>query len=273
MENNLYLYLANIPAPPFDSIGFVKIYGLTMAAAIGVAVFISNQRYSKRNDGSTLVMDIFLPVVIAGIIGARVYHLFTGYNWDRDGLSGTIKLRNGGLSIWGAVIFGAVMVAYFCKKRKISFLVLGDCIAIGLLFAQALGRFGNYFNQELFGRELNAFWALNVDPLYRPIGYENVASFHPTFLYEALWCVLLAVVILVIEKKSKKWPKGATLATYIGGYCLGRTIFEYLRIDEATKVLGIRFNLMFTIVLCLSGFIWLIMLLKNNKPVELQPEK
>ncbi len=261
-------FLANIPAPSTNSIGFIRIYGLTMAIAIGVAVLIAHKRFSSRNNGSSLIIDVFLPVVISGIAGARIYHLFTGYDWDRDGIAGTIKLRNGGLSIWGAVIGGALMVAFVSRRKKIPFLKLGDSIAVALLVAQAIGRFGNYFNQELFGRELHAPWALEVDILNRPEGFENIATYHPTFLYESLWCLLLAGLIIVLERKVKNCPRGATLATYIGGYCLGRTLFEYLRIDEATKLLGIRFNLMLSVVLCVIAFACLAKLLISNRSDE-----
>ena len=236
-----------------------------MALSIGIAVLISHKRYSKKNNGSSLVIDIFLPVVIAGIVGARVYHLFTGYDWDEEGITGTIMLRNGGLSIWGAVLGGALMVAFICRRKKLSFLALGDSIAVALLVAQAIGRFGNYFNQELFGKGFDAFWALEVDPIYRPTGFENIKTYHPTFLYEAIWCLMLAVSIIVLERKISNWTKGASLATYICGYCLGRTFFEYLRIDDATKLFGIRLNLMFSATLCLLGLTWLIKLLLTSK--------
>lgn len=265
-------FLSNIPAPSTNSIGFIRIYGLTMAIAIGVAVLIAHKRFSSRNNGSSLIIDIFLPVVLSGIAGARIYHLFTGYNWDRDGIAGTIKLRNGGLSIWGAVIGGALMVAFISRRKKIPFLKIGDCVAVALLVAQAIGRVGNYFNQELFGRELHAPWALSVDIFHRPEGFENIATYHPTFLYEALWCLTLAGIIILIERRAKVWPLGASLALYIGGYCLGRTLFEYLRIDDATKVFGIRFNLMLSVVLCVAGFVWLAKLLasKNKTATKLE---
>lgn len=263
-------FLSNIPAPSTNSIGFIRIYGLTMAIAIGVAVLIAHKRFSSRNNGSSLIIDIFLPVVLSGIAGARIYHLFTGYNWDRDGIAGTIKLRNGGLSIWGAVIGGALMVAFISRRKKIPFLKIGDCVAVALLVAQAIGRVGNYFNQELFGRELHAPWALSVDIFHRPEGFENIATYHPTFLYEALWCLALAGIIILIERRAKVWPLGASLALYIGGYCLGRTIFEYLRIDDATKVFGVRFNLMLSVVLCVAGFVWLAKLLASKKKTTIK---
>ena len=265
-------FLSNIPAPSTNSIGFIRIYGLTMAIAIGVAVLIAHKRFSSRNNGSSLIIDIFLPVVLSGIAGARIYHLFTGYNWDRDGIAGTIKLRNGGLSIWGAVIGGALMVAFISRRKKIPFLKIGDCVAVALLVAQAIGRVGNYFNQELFGRELHAPWALSVDVFHRPEGFENISTYHPTFLYEAIWCLTLAGIIILIDRRAKVWPLGASLALYIGGYCLGRTLFEYLRIDDATKVFGIRFNLMLSVVLCVAGFVWLAKLLasKNKTATKLE---
>lgn len=249
-----------IPAPPFNSIGFVRIYGITMALGMAVGVFIAHRRYSRAHDGSTAILDMFLPTIIAGIIGARVYHLFTGYDWDHEGLAGVIKLRNGGLSIWGAVFAGALAVFIQARMKKISFLEVGDAAVPGLLVAQAIGRIGNYFNQELYGRPLNAPWALRVDEFYRPLGLENTATYHPTFLYEALWCLALAGIIILCEKKLSSWSRGQSIALYIAGYCAGRCLFEYLRIDEASKIFGIRFNFLLSVILCVLGVVWFVYL-------------
>lgn len=257
-----------IPAPPFDSISFVRIYGITMATGIGVGALIAHKRYSSRHNGSMAIIDMFLPTVLAGIVGARIYHLFTGYNWEDQGWSGVINLRNGGLSIWGAVFFGGLAVFVQARMKKISFLELGDAIVPGLLVAQAIGRIGNYFNQELFGRELNAFWALKVDELYRPSGLENVLTYHPTFLYEMLWTLSLAFVIVLAEKKFSWWAKGQSIALYVAGYCFGRVFLEVLRVDQATKVFGIRFNLLLSAALCCVGVIWFILLFKFNHKVR-----
>jgi prolipoprotein diacylglyceryl transferase len=239
-----------------------------MALGMAIAAVVAHWRYTKKHPGSTDIVDIFLPTVIAGIFGARLYHLFTGYDWSSEGLSGIIKLRNGGLSIWGAVIAGAIAVFIMAKIKKASFWELGEAIIPGLLLAQAVGRFGNYFNQELFGRPLHAFWALKVDQAYRPSGYESVATFHPTFLYEALWCIFLAVVVILLENKVQNWPRGATVATYIFGYCAGRAYFEWLRTDKATHVFGVRFNLLLSIVLSVCGLIWLLVLLRSRPKVR-----
>jgi len=259
--------LLTIPAPPFDSFGPFKIYGITMAIAIALAVYITHKRWTAKNPGSTLILDIFLPVVISGIVGARVYHLFTGYDWDSQGITGVVNLRNGGISIWGAVIGGALAVAVLAKIKKFSFLEMGDAVAPALLVAQAIGRLGNYFNQELFGRELNTFWALEVDEIFRPSGYENVTTFHPTFLYEMIWNLGLALVIVLYQRKAKSWTKGQGLALYIAGYTLFRTFLETVRIDKATELFGMRFNLMFSITLFILAVIWFILLKKNDHKV------
>jgi len=258
------MLFSEIPAPPFESFGPFKIYGITMAIAIAVSVFLTHKRWLAKNPGSTLILDIFLPVVISGIVGARIYHLFTGYDWDSQGIAGIVKLRNGGISIWGAVIGGAIAVAVLSKFKKFSFLEMGDAVAPALLVAQAIGRLGNYFNQELFGRELNSFWALRVDELYRPAGLENVSTFHPTFLYEMIWNLGLALAIVLYQKKAKNWTVGQGLALYIAGYTLFRTFLETVRVDKATELFGIRFNLMFSITLFVLAVIWLFMLKKNN---------
>lgn len=261
-------HLANIPAPPFDSIGFVKIYGITMALGMGVAVIIAHKIYTRKNPGSTLMIDMFLPTVLAGIIGARVYHLFTGYDWDANGFGGVANIRAGGLSIWGAVIAGGLAVYVQCRIKKVSFLEVGDAVVPGLLVAQAIGRIGNYFNQELFGRELNAFWALKVDPLFRPIGLENVETYHPTFLYEMIWTLSLAVVIIFFQNHYKGYVIGQSIAIYIAGYCFGRAILETVRIDAASELFGIRFNLLLSVVLCLVGIVMFFSLKRSGQKVQ-----
>lgn len=259
--------LLNIPAPPFNKIGFVYIYGLTMALAVLAATYVSHVRYRarhpERSEESNPIIDLFIYVVIAGFLGARIYHLFTGYDWEEDGISGVLAIRNGGLSIWGAVIGGAIALYFLAKKRKLSFLELGDSIAVGLCVGQFIGRFGNYFNQELFGKPFNGPWALEVDSEFRPAGYEMYSTFHPTFLYEGLFCLAIAGLIIFLEKR-KNWPKGASLATYIAFYCLGRVFMEWLRIDDAQEIFGLRFNLLLSIILSVAAFAWLFKTLKQK---------
>ena len=157
--------------------------------------------------------------------------------------------------------------------KKIQFLELGDAIVPGLLVAQAIGRIGNYFNQELFGSELNTFWALRVDEIFRPTGLEDVSSFHPTFLYEMLWNVSLAIFIVTGEKKFGWWERGQSLALYVAGYCFGRIFLEILRVDDATRLFGIRFNLMLSMLLCALGAFWFVFLTKSKHKVQGQELK
>jgi prolipoprotein diacylglyceryl transferase len=127
-----------------------------------------------------------------------------------------------------------------------------DAAAPGVLVAQAMGRFGNYFNQELFGKPTTLPWGLEIDPAHRPVGYEQFATFHPTFLYEALWCLVVAVVLVAIDRRWRQ-DHGRTLALYVMLYTIGRAVFEYLRIDEAHVVLGLRLNEWTSLVVFIGG--------------------
>lgn len=266
--------ISYIPSPPFDAFGPVRIYGITMGIAIAVGIFIAHKRYSSSHDGSAIMLDLFLPVVIAGLVGARVYHLFTGYDWDTYGFAGTINFRNGGLSIWGAVAFGAIALFIIAKYKKQSFIELAAAAVPGLLVAQAIGRLGNYFNQELYGKPLDAPWALKVDVEHRIESMQHVATYHATFLYEMLWCLALAGIIVICEKKVLTWNNKMTVASYIAGYCLGRIIFESLRIDKASKLFGVRFNLLLTSTLFIVGLFWLLYLIvANHKASTSEPTR
>ncbi|MFN8015906.1 MAG: prolipoprotein diacylglyceryl transferase [Acidimicrobiia bacterium] len=265
--------ILEIPSPPIDSFGPIRIYSLTMGLAMLAGVYISYIRYRKKYGDPKVIMDMFFITLIAGIIGARVYHLFTGYDWKSEGFKNVFNFRMGGLSIWGAVLAGALALFIQCKIKKISFLQVGDVVVPGLLVAQAIGRLGNYFNQELFGRELHSFWALKVDLDYRPFGLENVPTFHPTFLYEMVLNLFLAIVIIIAEKKYVNIRKGFSVALYISGYCFVRIFMELLRVDKATKIFNIRFNLLVSIILCLLGLTWMMYLIFSSKVKRVGPPK
>jgi prolipoprotein diacylglyceryl transferase len=198
-------------------------------------------------------------VIIGGVVGARVYHLFTGYKWSEGGIVGTVEIWKGGLSIWGAVAGGAIAVIVIARRRHLETLVLMDCIAPGLVLAQAIGRWGNYFNQELFGRPTRLPWALEIDVAHRPPGFEHYATFHPTFLYESLWCLLIFVTLLTVDNRARL-RNGQVFALYIAMYTFGRIWFEALRIDDASRIFGIRFNLLLSVALCIFGVVWFVWL-------------
>jgi prolipoprotein diacylglyceryl transferase len=255
--------LAYLPSPKSGIIHIgplpLHAYGLMLALGVMAAAYIAEKRWVARGGDPKEIGQIAVPVVISGIIGARVYHLFTGYSWSQHGLIGTVEIWKGGLSIWGAVGGGLIAVIVLARKRHLDLYMLMDVIAPGLLIAQAIGRWGNYFNQELFGRPTDLPWALEIDPSHRPAGYTNYKTFHPTFLYESLWC-LLAFGIIIWAERRFRFRRGQTFALYAALYTFGRIWFEALRIDDATKVFGIRFNLLLTIILCAGSTIWFVML-------------
>ena len=226
---------------------------------IVAAVFIGGRRYVAMGGKPGVVGDVALFAVPAGVIGGRLYHVATspqGYFGAGGKPIEALYIWQGGLGIWGAISLGAV-AAYFAYKKssnrgEISFAQFADAIAPGLLIAQAIGRFGNWFNKELFGRPLDAPWALEIPFRYRPIGYSNFETFHPTFLYEALWCSLMALLLIWIGKR-KKLASGSLFALYVAAYSFGRGLIEMIRIDEANLILGLRLNIWTSLTLLLAA--------------------
>ena len=234
-------------------------YGLMLALGVLAAAKIAARRWVRQGNDPREIGALAVPVVIGGIVGARVYHLFTGYDWSKGGIVGTVQIWRGGLSIWGAVLGGLVVLVVVARRRDLDLLALMDAIAPAVLIGQAIGRFGNYFNQELFGRPTTLPWGLKIDLAHRPAGYTQYATFHPTFLYESMWCLLVFGIIVLTERRIGL-RKGQAFAMYVCLYTLGRTEFEALRIDKATRVFGVRFNLLVSAALCIGGAVWFFVL-------------
>jgi prolipoprotein diacylglyceryl transferase len=255
--------VAFIPSPKHGIVHIGPIplhaYGLMLAIGVLVAVRVAEKRWVRFGNDPKDFSGVVVPVVIAGVIGARIYHLFTGYNWSQGGLLGTVQIWKGGLSIWGAVAGGLIAGMILARRRNFDGLVLMDAIAPGVVLAQAIGRWGNYFNQELFGRPTTLPWGLEIDVAHRPVGYEHYATFHPTFLYESLWCLLVFATLLIVENHFGL-KRGQVFALYTALYTFGRIWFEALRSDQATKIFGLRFNLLLSIALCIFGTLWFIWL-------------
>jgi prolipoprotein diacylglyceryl transferase len=257
--------LALIPSPAHGILHIGPIglhaYGLMLALGVLAAAKVADLRWRRSGHSSRVIAEIAVPVVIAGIVGARVYHLFTGYKWDQEGVPGTVEIWHGGLSIWGAVGAGLLMVLYLAHRRHLDTLALLDAIGPGVVIAQAIGRWGNYFNQELFGRPTRLPWAVEIDSAHRlslPVRYQQFTTFHPTFLYESIWCLLVFGTIVFLER-TRGLRKGQAFALYVAMYTFGRVFFEWLRVDPASKIFGVRFNLLLSAVLCVAGtvlFVW-----------------
>jgi len=242
----------SIPSPSFSvwEIGplTIHMYALCIITGIAVAIWLGDRRFTKNGENTkSIVSDVAIYCVPAGIIGGRMYHVITSPDayFGKDGHPfDVIKIWNGGLGIWGAISLGAyvawIRYKQLAKRSALpSFGIFLDALAPGILFAQAIGRFGNWFNIELFGKPLNAPWALEVPRSFRPYGFTEYETFHPTFLYETLWCFALALVLLWLGNRDKP---GQIFSLYILGYCIGRFFIESLRIDDAHLLAGLRIN-------------------------------
>ena len=254
-----------IPTPSFSTVAFgpftVHLYALCILLGILAALYIGKVRYVARGGEAKTVSDLAIWVVPAGIVGGRLYHVITSPD-AYFGAGGTpldaFKIWNGGMGIWGAVALGtaAAFIIFKRRDRSTNFAFFADALAPGLLVAQAIGRWGNWFNGELFGRPLHTWWALEIPRGLRPAGYEMYSTFHPTFLYESLWCLFAAACIIVIERRINL-QAGSTFLLYILFYCIGRVAWESLRIDSAHTLFGLRINLLLSLLLTIISGLWL----------------
>ena len=253
-----------IPTPTTSALEIgpltIHFYALCIIAGVAAAIWLGNKRFcASTENGKGVVADVAIYAVPAGVIGGRLYHVVTtpeDYFGSSGELLDIVKIWNGGLGIWGAISVGtiAALFAYrhIAKERELpSFLLFADAMAPGLLIAQGIGRWGNWFNAELFGRPLSAPWALEIPEYARPLGYETYETFHPTFLYESIWC--FAVAALLIAVGSRRNP-GAVFSLYVLFYALGRFFIESIRIDRAHEWAGLRLN-QYVAIIVLAGAI------------------
>ena len=245
----------------------LRAYSLFIILGIFVAIWLGNKRWIAKGGKPGQVSDVAIFAVPFGIIGGRIYHVAT--DWEKYFGSGqnwidALKIWNGGLGIWGAILFGGVGAWIGCKYYKIYLPPFADAIAPGIIFAQAIGRLGNYFNQELFGRPTDLAWGLEIAEKFRPQGFESFATFHPTFLYEIIWSVLIGFGLIYLDRKYKI-GHGRLFALYVSLYSLGRLFIENLRIDEARLILGFRFNVFTSLVVIVGGLIYFV-ISNRSKP-------
>lgn len=232
----------------------IHYYALCIITGIAVAIWLGGKRFNfKTVQGQSIVSEVAIVAVPSGIIGGRIYHVIFSPNayFGKNGEPlDAFKIWEGGLGIWGAIAIGLLgaYLRYRSLARTVelpSFAVFADALAPGILLAQAIGRFGNWFNGELFGKPLDAWWAVDIPMKYRPNGYTQFESFHPTFLYEALWCTAIAILILKFGNQLKA---GQSFALYVATYCLGRFFIELIRIDTANTIAGLRVNVWVSVV-------------------------
>ena len=245
----------------------VRMYALCILVGIVVAIWLTGKRLVPRGGEPGQALDVAAYAVLFGIVGGRLYHVITtpGPYWGEGGHPiDALKVWEGGLGIWGAISLGALGAWIGCRRANLSFLAFADAAAPGVAFAQAIGRLGNWFNNELYGGPTDLPWGLQIHEWDQSAGRAVVdgagdpvvlGTFHPTFLYEAVFLVLLGVGLLVVDRRRTLAP-GQLFGLYVAGYPVGRVVIETMRTDQAQLVLGQRLNVWTSIVVFLLG-VWI----------------
>ena len=248
--------LPSPPSPITSEAGpfAMRWYGLCIALGIAIGTFVVSRELSRKGHDGALALDALFFVIPLGFIGARVYHVLTDYDlYAGDPFPGVFEVWNGGLGIYGAIVGGFLGALIFARIRGISLLMFADAAAPGIILAQAIGRWGNYFNQELFGRPSDLPWAIRIAPENRPDGFADAQAFHPTFLYESIWNLLVFFVLLFIARRfASRLKDGDVFLLYVSLYSVGRFFVEALRIDPAFLLGDFRGNLFVASVLALT---------------------
>ena len=267
---------ASIPSPSSGSIELgpltFRAYGLMIALGVLAAVALFGKRLAQRGYSTDHATGMAMWAVPAGLVGARAYHVITDWKSFRGNWGEAFEIWQGGLGILGGVIAGFCAALVYARKHDVPLAVLLGAGAPALPLAQAIGRWGNWFNQELFGRPSDLPWALEIDTEYRPSNYVGDETFHPTFFYESLWNLGLLALLLRIDKSRRLKPFGL-FAGYLAGYSVGRLWIEAIRIDTASQLGGLRVNLwVFLVVLVASLFVVVKSLRSSDEMAALAPD-
>ncbi len=253
--------LASIPSPGSKAIEIgplsLRAYGLMIALGVLAAVELGRRRFAAKGLDPDGVSAIALWAVPAGLVGARLYHVVTDWKRFQGDWWSAFAVWQGGLGVPGGILLGSLVGVWVAKRRGIDLGLAADALAPAIPLAQAIGRLGNWFNQEVFGRPTDLPWGLEIEPQYRPDRYLDSPTFHPTFAYEALWNLALVVVLLWLDRRGVV-RRGRLFAVYVLGYGLGRFWVESLRSDAASLVFGVRVNLWTSGLLVIGGLAWLL---------------
>jgi prolipoprotein diacylglyceryl transferase len=252
--------IASIPSPKTGEFHLgpllVHAYGLLYGVAVVAAVLIARKRWVARGGSAELVDEVALWGFPAGLVGGRIYHVVTSWNEVPHTWWGPFAVWKGGLGIWGGIALGVIVGLWRVKRRGEDVPLFMDLAGVpALLVAQSIGRVGNWFNQELFGKPTDLPWGLKISPENRPAQYANDPTFHPTFLYELIWNLALAAFLVTLGRRRDIRPPGL-FALYVAGYSAFRIFEELLRVDPAHHFLGLRLNLFVAIALTVGGLLW-----------------
>ena len=264
--------LTTLPSPSASSIEIFSLrfnaYGLMIALGVVAAVWLFKKRLLERGVGHPDdASSIAMTAVPIGIVGARAYHVITDWERFQGNWFDVVKIWEGGLGIWGGMFVGVIVGILVARKRKLEIAVGLTCVAPGLALAQSIGRWGNWFNQELFGKPTTLPWALEISAAKaKSAGFEAGTTFHPTFLYESLGCLLICVALIKIDKRWRP-QNGRLFAMYVASYTFLRFFVESLRIDTAKLIGGLRLNQWTSIIFFTASVVYLII----DRVVELKP--
>ena len=267
--------LAYIPSPHTGVVHLgplqLHMYGLTLLVAILACIYLTGRRWTAMGGEWDLVTRVAVWGVGFGVVGARLYHDITSWNevpspkWQ-----GIFEVWKGGLGVWGGIFLGTVVGAIVVKRSGADVAKFADAAAPGLLLAQGIGRIGNWWNQELYGKPTTLPWGLKIDIAHLPADpkYAGFTTFHPTFLYELIWDLVGVVLLIYIGKRFRIRPPGL-FALYVAGYSLARIGEELLRVDPAHHIFGLRLNFFVAIALLIVGVVWFIRV--QRRPGEPDP--
>src|SRR5260221_1497438 len=236
----------------------IHLYGLTLLVAILACVWLTTARWKRAGGDSDLVIRVTVWGVAFGVIGARAYHDIT--SWDevpKPKYQGIFEVWHGGLGVWGGILLGTIAGVIVVRRSGVSGAAFMDAAAPGMLLAQGIGRIGNWWNQELYGKPTTLPWGLEISPDHRPLAYFNNATFHPTFLYELIWDLVGVLVLLWVARRFAIRPPGL-FALYVAWYCFGRFFEELLRIDPAHHIAGLRLNAWGSMILFVASVIYFV---------------
>ena len=267
---------ASIPSPPSNTIEIgpltVHFYGILIGIGVVVAAIVTQRRYERFGGDGSILDRVILWTVVIGFLGARIAYVSTHTARFQGRWYAVFFIWEGGLALYGGLTAGALAAAYMLRKLDGDFLMFTDAVAVGLPLAQAIGRFGNYFNQELFGTPSTLPWAVEIDPANRPAEYAEFGTFHPTFLYEAMWNVFVTVPIILYLERRGKLAKGASFPIYMIVYGTVRFLTELLRTDTTFRLLGISRNGYVSLAAILGGLVLLYIAQTRGIPRELPSE-
>ena len=266
------LLLASFPSPSVSGIELgpldLRAYGVLIATGVLVAWTLTRRRYEGMGGDPDLADLVVLRAVVVGFVGARLAYVsthldrFAGDDWWR-----VVAIWEGGLALFGGLTLGTITAVVVLRRHGGDVAAFADAAAIGVPLAQAIGRWGNYFNQELFGTPTTLPWAVEIDPIYRPAAYAASATFHPTFLYESLWNVLLAGTLLLVERRANL-RRGTLFALYLAGYGVMRFLLELIRTDTTFRLLGLSRNGWVSLVVVAGATVFAVRRERGGTPVE-----